>query len=205
MRTSPTVAAIFPAYLSAQKQMGKLIKDASNPFFKSAYSSLEQVIDVIKPIFLENDIAIIQGSGSSQNGINCITRLIHTSGEWIETDFPIPLAKHDAQAAGSAASYSRRYSLKAIACLAEVDDDGNSSSDPSPKDDRTEDSMTQITDKQISQIYDLFAALEATPAKQQATLSRHTSGRTMEVEKLMKNEGVRVIGALKKALEGQSI
>lgn len=205
MRTSESVAAIYPAYIKSQQKMGKLVKDSDNPFFKSQFASLEQVLEVVKPIFLENDIAIIQGSGSSQNGINCITRLIHTSGEWIETDFPIPLAKHDAQAAGSAASYSRRYSLKAIACLAEVDDDGNGSSDPDPKSDRTDDSMVAITDKQMSQIYDLFAVLEATPEQQQATIAKFNREHSTDLEKMMKSQAQRLIAALKKKQDEKAL
>jgi len=203
MRTSESVGKIFPAYIAAQARMGKLVKDADNPFFKSQFASLEQVLEVVKPVFLENEIAIIQGSGESKNGINTVTRLIHTSGEWIETDFPIPLSKNDAQAAGSASSYSRRYSLKAIACLAEVDDDGNGGSDPEPKDDRTEDSMKPITDKQKSQIVDMFASIGIEDEIPGACL-KCSSKRTQSIDGLMESEAKRMLAKLKERMVAKS-
>jgi cytochrome c556 len=189
MRTSEQTDKIFKALIAAQKEMGKLVKDAENPFFKSQYASLEAVIELVKPVFLEHGIAIVQGSGPrGETGINLITRLVHDSGQWIETDFPVPLAKQDPQAAGSASSYGRRYGLKAMACLAEADDDGQSASEEEPRRDRTE--------KQLKEVNELFAALKADPDNIQATCKKFSGNRARDTEGLMKTEAARLVKKL---------
>jgi hypothetical protein len=197
MRTSRKTDAIYPALIASQKEVGKLAKDAENPYFKSKYASLEAVLDVIKPVFLNHGIAIVQGSGESKNGINLITRLIHESGQWIETDFPIPLAKQDPQSAGSASSYGRRYGLKAMASLAEEDDDGQSSSDEDPKKDRSDASLKPITDGQIKELNSLFEALKADPDSIEATCLKFSGNRTRNTEGLMKSEASRLTKGLR--------
>jgi hypothetical protein len=200
MKTSEITDKIFPALYASQKAMGKLVKDSKNDFYKSTYASLEQVLDVVKGPLLENGIFITQGSGESEKGINVITRLIHgESGQWIETNFPIPLNKNDSQSAGGASSYGRRYAIKAIMALAEEDDDGNGSSDKEPRADRTEDSMKPITDKQKSQIIDLFASLEIED-QMVAACAKCSSNRTKSVDGLMESEAKVMIAKLSKKL-----
>ena len=60
------------------------------------------------------------------------TRLLHTSGEWIEDEMTVPLQKNDAQGYGNAATYSRRYALAAITGLYQADDDGQEAVKPQP-------------------------------------------------------------------------
>lgn len=208
MRTSEVTDRIFPAFIKSQQEMGKLAKDSTNPYFKSKYASLEAVLDVVKPIFLQNGIAICQGSGTSgtngATGINVITRLIHESGQWIETDFPVPLAKQDAQAAGSASSYGRRYSLKGLASLAEEDDDGSSASDTDPRKDRSDDSMKELTETQLKELNHLLDTLKATPENIQATCRKYSGDRTEATEGLMKSEARRLIMKLRVKLKEQA-
>jgi hypothetical protein len=56
-----------------------------------------------------------------------VTRLIHVSGEWMESDFVLPITKRDPQAAGSAITYARRYALQALAGIPTADDDAEAS------------------------------------------------------------------------------
>lgn len=204
MRTSDNTDCIYPAFIKAQRDMGKLAKDSTNPFFKSKYASLEAVLEVVKPVFLENEIAICQGSGVNGTGINVITRLIHSSGQWIETDFPIPLAKQDAQSAGSASSYGRRYSLKGLASLAEEDDDANAASEGDPRADRSDDSMKEITGSQLKELNHLFGTLKAEPEHIQATCRKFSGDRTEATEGLMKSEARRLVAKLRAKLKEQA-
>lgn len=198
MRTSEATDKIYPALIKSQKAMGKLAKDAENPFFKSKYASLENVLDVVKPVFLDHGIAIVQGSGANgEKGINVITRLVHESGQWIETDFPIPLAKLDPQAAGSASSYGRRYGLKAMASLAEEDDDAQSASEEDPRHDRTDASLKPIAANQIKEVNDLFEQLKADAEAIEATCLKFSGNRTHNTEGLMKPEATRLIRKLR--------
>ena len=206
MRTSDSTNQIFPAYIKAQGEIGNLKKDSANDYFKSQYSSLEIVLETVKPIYLKHGIAILQGSGNgTANGINIITRLVHESGQWIETDFPIPLSRQDPQAAGTASSYGRRYALKAIASLAEIDDDAQASSEPDPRRDRSDDSMKQITDVQLKELNHLFDTLGAKPENIQATCRKYSGDRTECTDGLMKSEAQRMIGKLRIKLKEKAI
>ena len=60
------------------------------------------------------------------------TILTHKSGEWIGQDMSVPVTKPDAQGAGSALTYMRRYALAAVVGVVQADDDGNAASAPKP-------------------------------------------------------------------------
>jgi hypothetical protein len=57
------------------------------------------------------------------------TIITHKSGEWISQEMSVPVSKPDAQGAGSALTYMRRYALAAVVGVVQADDDGNSASE----------------------------------------------------------------------------
>ena len=125
MKTSDSIKAIAPALLAAQKDITFASKDATNPHFKSKYADLPAVIDAVKPALNNQGIVFLQScSPSDDNKLHLTTRLIHSSGEWIEDTAVCPLPKQDPQGYGSAITYLRRYSLAALAGLYQSDDDG---------------------------------------------------------------------------------
>jgi len=128
MRNSENLASISPALVKAINAIEGVKKGAANPFFKSKYANLESVIEAAHDALAANGLAVMQGPGPMDgNCITLTTRLIHESGEWIETDFSLPAGKMDPQAAGSAITYARRYSLMAMLNMPAVDDDGEAS------------------------------------------------------------------------------
>lgn len=130
MRTSESVAAISPALVKALSSIKGASKDAANSHFKSNYATLGSVIDASRDILSEHGLVAIQGLGELTDGALCATtRLIHESGEWIESTFHMPLAKRDPQGAGSAATYARRYGLMAMLGMPALDDDGEAAMD----------------------------------------------------------------------------
>lgn len=116
------------AFVMAQRQMKHARLDGTNPHFKSKYSTLQSVIDAVKPSLNENGIAFIQKAMPAVNGVCVETVFIHESGEMLSggTVF-VPIDKINAHGAGSAYTYAKRYGL-AMACGvgADEDDDGNS-------------------------------------------------------------------------------
>jgi hypothetical protein len=123
MNQSETITNLSAALVAAQAEMGGAVKDSKNPFFKSNYADLTSVIKAIKEPFANHGLAYIQFPIHSERGIGVSTRIIHESGEWLEQDYILPLTKADPQAAGSAITYARRYSLQAMAGIPAVDDD----------------------------------------------------------------------------------
>jgi hypothetical protein len=125
---------IATALAKAQANMGKALKQANNPHFRSKYADLGNVMDACLPALNEAGIALIQPIGSDENGHYVETVLIHgESGENIQCRVPLILGKNDMQGFGSAVTYARRYGLMAMAGIAPEDDDGNAASAAAPK------------------------------------------------------------------------
>lgn len=124
MKTSEKVSQIAEALMNAQGRMEGVVRDSQNPFHKNRYASLEAVIATVKPVLQAEDLCFVQFPGAIENGcITVTTRIMHITGEWIESDAQIPLAKMDAQSAGSAITYLCRYSLMAALGVPPIDDD----------------------------------------------------------------------------------
>jgi len=126
MKSSESMKNLAEALCSAQATMGGAVKDSANPFFKSSYADLTSVIKAIKQPFTDNGLSYTQFPVSNEHGIGVITRLMHTSGEWLEQEYYLPIVKRDPQAAGSAITYARRYALQSIAGIPTADDDAES-------------------------------------------------------------------------------
>lgn len=125
MNKSESIAELAKALCKAQSEMGGAVKDAKNPFFKSSYADLTSVIKAIKEPFNNNGLSYMQFpvTSSGGNGVGVKTVLMHTSGQFIESEFYLPLVKADPQAGGSAITYARRYALQALAGIPTADDD----------------------------------------------------------------------------------
>jgi len=125
MQTSQSIVKITPAFLTAQKNIESVIKDSTNPYFKSKYADLTSVIEACKDKLNKVGIAVLQPI----NNVHVETVLLHESGEWFSSSTPIvSKVQNDPQALGSAISYAKRYGLQSMVLLPAVDDDGNQAS-----------------------------------------------------------------------------
>lgn len=125
MKTSEQVDKIYPALIKAQSEMGIAQKSCANPFFKSKYADLSELINVTKQVLLDNKMALIQSPEGTETTASVNCRIIHESGQWLEGTITLPITKRDPQQAGSAITYARRYQLAAMFNIAQEDDDGN--------------------------------------------------------------------------------
>ena len=125
---SETIGKLSTALAKAQGEMKGATSKSTNPFFNSSYADLHTVIEASVPHLSKHGISVIQGTEfDSTNGYFVTTRLLHESGEWVQTKVRCPLGgKKDIQAVGGAITYGRRYGLSAMAGIAQKDDDGNS-------------------------------------------------------------------------------
>lgn len=133
MRTSEQINELAAALAKAQAEMKNAKLNKVNPHFKSRYADLAEIRDTVTPALAKNGIAVTHGMDAAEgNGLVVVTRLIHASGQWIESRFPIAYDKP--QTMGSAITYGRRYNLSAIANIAaDDDDDANAANDkPAP-------------------------------------------------------------------------
>jgi hypothetical protein len=131
--------AIYTALVKCQSQIKTALKDSKNPHFKSSYADLTSVMLACKDALAANDLAVLQLSRIHESGAPVlVTRIIHTSGEHIEGEFPLVCKDpNDPQKLGSAVTYARRYALSAALGITADDDDGQAAaghtSAPAPK------------------------------------------------------------------------
>lgn len=134
MKTSDSITSLAPALLAAQADLKHAPRSATNPHYKSTYAPLDVVIDTVKPALAKHGLVVLQTT-SETNGecVTVTTRMMHSSGEWIEGDLTLRPVKPDPQGIGSCITYARRYALAAICCIAgDEDDDANSASNATP-------------------------------------------------------------------------
>lgn len=115
---------IYERLLNAQKKIEPVTKDANNPFFKSSYATLGQVIATVKDILNDEGIIIVQPIMDNKvytilMGGPHLEEQIKDGGTDIICSKP-----NDPQAQGSAITYARRYGLMSLLCLSAEDDDG---------------------------------------------------------------------------------
>jgi len=119
------MSEFFKDYTSLLKESEALKKAAQNPFYKSKYVQLKDVLSYSKELCVKHNFIFIQYPVLVE-GQRCLqTSLRHISGESIESVAPL-VEGNDPQKIGASITYMRRYNLTAILGLEEEDDDGNS-------------------------------------------------------------------------------
>lgn len=110
-----------------QAELPKLQKTEENPFYKSAYVPLDQVLDKVLPVLHKNNFAVIQAvTHTEDNQPELTTKIVHTSGQSLDSTMLLMSKSADPQGQGSAITYARRYALVSILGLTVgEDDDGN--------------------------------------------------------------------------------
>jgi hypothetical protein len=128
------VAAIATALAKAQTELsnpekamvGTIYNNRSDSPQSFRYASLSSGLDIIRKALGGQQIAIAQTTDIDRaNGtVNLTTLLLHTSGEWISSDWPVcQLSETSApRRMGAALTYARRYALFSMVGIAGEDD-----------------------------------------------------------------------------------
>lgn len=132
-----THANIAAAFVAAQSKITHVVKNKTGQAAGATYryADLSDVIEVLRPILHADGLAFQSINSPHPDGAVVRTRLIHTSGETLESDgtfVPVndiqkrdgSIVKAGAQQSGSAYTYARRYDLIAMLGIAADDDDG---------------------------------------------------------------------------------
>ncbi len=106
---------LFAALAKAQSEMPMAGLSNENPYFKSRYADLAEIVKVSRPALSKNGLAVIQQILPNKEGQNILhTILTHATGQWIESRMRILPSKPDVQSLASYITYIRRYSYAAI-------------------------------------------------------------------------------------------
>lgn len=125
--------SLYQKLFQITSTMDKMKKDSTNPFFKSKYFDVNQLIEAIRPELIKHDLLLLQPIESDR----VISRIIDIkSGNCVEAG--IKLSENvKPQDIGSEITYYRRYTLQSLLGIEAEDDDGNKaqSSHSNKKDD----------------------------------------------------------------------
>jgi hypothetical protein len=126
MEKSEQINEIAKALVQFNAAMGKVVKSTTNPFFKTKYASLPDILDAIAEPLEKSGLVIIQVPDG--DSLECC--LVHAeSGQFICGRAQMKPVKSDPQSIGSAITYQRRYNIASILNLnIDDDDDGNAAS-----------------------------------------------------------------------------
>ena len=121
---SEQTAELAAALAKAQSVMGPAIINRVNPHFKNRYADLAAVFEAVRKPLAESGISFTQTTELRDGAFILRTTLRHNSGQWIASEYPLPL-NGKPQEIGSALTYAKRYSLSAmVGIAADEDDDG---------------------------------------------------------------------------------
>ena len=133
-RSSENVAAIATALAKAQTELsnpekamiGTVYNNRSDSPQSFRYASLSSGLDIIRKALGGHQIAIAQTTDIDRaNGtVNLTTVLLHSSGEWISSHWPVcQISETSApRRMGAALTYARRYALFSMVGIAGEDD-----------------------------------------------------------------------------------
>ena len=131
MKSSENIDKLATAMCAFQGDMQDPSRDGKNPRLKNKYVSLQQALHVARPQLSRHGLSIVQLPDSEGDRVGVATRLMHSSGQWLEGSAYLPLWEapggvNVAQIMGMAISYLRRYSILSVAGFAHDDDDAES-------------------------------------------------------------------------------
>ena len=129
MIKSEALNELATALAKAQAEMTFASKDNKAHAYK--YADLGTVIDAVKPALNKNGLSFTQLIEESDPGTVKVTTLIlHVSGQYLgstgTTGIPEMKGCNEAQRAGAAQSYLKRYQLQALTGLPTEDNDASS-------------------------------------------------------------------------------
>lgn len=201
-----TEEALSAALQKAQSEFPSLAKTKQVGVGNYGYSylPLEQMLSLVTPVLLKNDLCLSQGFGCSPTGQTLIvTRLIHKSGAMIKSELPIFLPERDmanpkknqTHLWGGAVTYQRRYSIKLILGL-ETDMDFNMEEEDDVKEKKGQKSSNTASSP-TSEIYELaFKWIQKATTQQQLDQVKERLESNLKEGKISQNDKFKLTNAI---------
>lgn len=116
---------LYKALAAAIAAMPDPKKNSKNEHFKNSYADLGNVLECIEGPLASNGLLLVQMVDAVGPDAMLSTSLIHVeTGEQLDSHYPLRPEKAGPQALGSCITYARRYQIKALFGMVDVDDDG---------------------------------------------------------------------------------
>ena len=127
MNKSEQINELATALHKAQSKLDNASKNTQAHGY--SYANLAEILDILTPVFVECGLSQMQIPIMVEGKACLETVIMHISGQWISGTALMAHAKlargNEAQMMGATIAYQRRYSLKAMVGIAEVDDEKN--------------------------------------------------------------------------------
>ena len=127
----PPIDKLATALAQAQGEFQPVARTGKNPHLKNEYATLDDIISAIRKPLATHGLSFVQLLNSNGDGaLTLCTRLLHESGQYIESMVQIHVASgnraiNDLQAVGAAITYMKRYTISAmLGIAADTDGDG---------------------------------------------------------------------------------
>jgi hypothetical protein len=92
--------------------------------YSYTYADLAQIMSKVRPVLAKHGLAVTQTFRTSVGKeLVVITTLLHESGEYITSEFPVAASANRMQELGSLITYAKRYSYTAIVGIQPQDED----------------------------------------------------------------------------------
>jgi hypothetical protein len=133
IRTSESLDELAPALAKAQAKFPVIslnrrveVPHKTGGKHEYWYAELDHIQGLIRPILTEFEFSVIQMATAGADGGSVLTtRVLHSSGQWYESDAPLSKGFMAAQDYGSQITYLRRYcQVAALDLRMGGDDDG---------------------------------------------------------------------------------
>ena len=121
--------SIYKKLLEVQKEVGAISKDSKNPFFKSKYFDINQLIEHVQPVLNKHGLVLTQPIIDGQ--VFSFISDVEDQLQKVSSGLRLP-EFNDPQKLGSCITYYRRYTLASLLGLQAEDNDGNGLK-PKPK------------------------------------------------------------------------
>jgi hypothetical protein len=132
MQTSQEIDKLSLALTKAQASFSNVAKKGTAKIrtktggeYSYKFAGLPAVLDAIRKPLADNQLCITQGLSHEATNVIITTRLIHSSGQWMESSLGLPIVdtgNNAIQAIGATITYGRRYALTALLGIASEDD-----------------------------------------------------------------------------------
>lgn len=118
-------ASVFAGLAACQTELSNPAKDSQGYGYK--YSTLDQILTLVKPVLAKYKLGFYQTPvGQIENeSLKIKTCLFHASGQFIETEFSLPIkfGTNPVQDFGAALTYGKRYALLGLLSIFPEDED----------------------------------------------------------------------------------
>ncbi len=171
---------IYQKVAEVQKGIGKIVKDHTNPDYKSSYFDINTLIGKLHPLLEEKGLMLLQPI--ADNKVKSIIVNLD-DGEQISSEIALP-SLDNPQKIGSSITYYRRYTLQSLLALETEDDDGNIASTHT---ETAQPNATETNDKPWLNYID-YSTKETTPEWNNVIegINKGTIGTVNEIRKYYK-------------------